>query len=108
MNGVAYVTQCPTRPGQSFPYKFKAYHRGTLWYHSHVRVQRTIGVLGPFIIPDKKEHEMKDIILTLQEWNHDMDSTTEFISNEEGIYIDGVKHRRSKTLDDGKFGLVNF
>lgn len=37
-----------------------------------------------------------------------MDSTTGFISNEEGICIDGVKYRGSKTLDGGKSCWLNF
>lgn len=40
MDGVAFVTQCPILPGQTFNYTFKPTFGGSYWYHSHVGNQR--------------------------------------------------------------------
>lgn len=39
MDGVASVTQCPTPPGDSMTYTFKATQYGSSWYHSHFQLQ---------------------------------------------------------------------
>lgn len=108
MDGVAYVTQCPIMPRQSFTYKFKAYPEGTFWYHSHVGSQRTMGVYGAIIIREIKELEMPEFIMILQDWDHDMDSATGFISMLEGMYIDGSKYMATKSLDGVRFSMFNF
>ncbi|MBE3042572.1 multicopper oxidase domain-containing protein [Candidatus Bathyarchaeota archaeon] len=38
-DGVSSITQCPTPPGSSMTYKFRATQYGTSWYHSHYAVQ---------------------------------------------------------------------
>lgn len=40
MDGVAYITQCPIMPRQSFTYRFIATPAGTHWYHDHIVSQR--------------------------------------------------------------------
>jgi len=38
-DGVASITQCPTAPGDTITYRWKATQYGTSWYHSHFGVQ---------------------------------------------------------------------
>ncbi|XP_055958779.1 uncharacterized protein LOC126830585 [Patella vulgata] len=61
MDGVAFVTQCPIEPGQSFTYQFTAAPKGTFLYHSHIGVQRTMGLYGPFIIRERTTEPMPDL-----------------------------------------------
>ncbi|XP_062574230.1 uncharacterized protein LOC134236069 [Saccostrea cucullata] len=48
MDGVAFVTQCPILPGQSFNYTFQPRFSGINWYHSHMGNQRDMGLYGAF------------------------------------------------------------
>ena len=45
MDGVAAVSQAPIVPGGRFRYIFVASPSGTHWYHSHLGVQRTDGLI---------------------------------------------------------------
>nr|XP_022304117.1 laccase-5-like [Crassostrea virginica] len=71
MDGVAFVTQCPILPGQSFNYTFQPRFSGTYWYHSHVGNQRDMGLFGAFIVRKKEDVPLEQQhIIQLQEWNH--------------------------------------
>ncbi|VDI51283.1 iron transport multicopper oxidase, partial [Mytilus galloprovincialis] len=70
MDGVAYVSQCPILPGQSFNYTFKPRFGGSYWYHSHLGIQRDMGLYGAFIVLLKGEPPTKQHIILIQEWNH--------------------------------------
>ncbi|XP_076079980.1 uncharacterized protein LOC143050746 [Mytilus galloprovincialis] len=78
MDGVAFVSQCPIMPGQSFNYTFQPRFGGSYWYHSHVGNQRDMGLYGAFIVLRKKERLpipfMNQHILQIQEWNHQYDT----------------------------------
>ncbi|KAI4946120.1 hypothetical protein J4E91_007563 [Alternaria rosae] len=51
MDGTVGVTQCPIAPGHSFTYRFNVSGQtGTYWYHSHVSMQASDGLVGPLII----------------------------------------------------------
>ena len=81
MDGMAFLTQCPILPGQTFVHKFKAYSPGTAMYHAHIGDQRTMGLYGPFIVRNRNPsliltHE--EIIIALQDWNHLMDAETAY------------------------------
>ena len=52
MDGIAHISQCPINPGSTFRYMFKAKPTGTMWYHSHVGVQRTEGMYGALIVKE--------------------------------------------------------
>jgi NADH:ubiquinone oxidoreductase subunit len=45
-DGVVSVTQCPTAPGETYTYKFRATQYGSSWYHSHFALQAWEGVFG--------------------------------------------------------------
>jgi FtsP/CotA-like multicopper oxidase with cupredoxin domain len=49
MDGVNGVTQCPTAPGDSFNYTFRAMQYGSAWYHSHYSAQYADGAAGPLV-----------------------------------------------------------
>jgi len=52
MDGVAYITQRPIMPYQSYRYHYKATPPGTHWYHAHSGAQRTDGLVGALIVKE--------------------------------------------------------
>jgi FtsP/CotA-like multicopper oxidase with cupredoxin domain len=50
MDGVAAITQCPTAPGDSITYTWRATQYGSSWYHSHFYVQAWDGIAGGIVI----------------------------------------------------------
>ncbi|EJD00073.1 Cu-oxidase-domain-containing protein [Fomitiporia mediterranea MF3/22] len=79
-DGVAWVTQCPIIPGNSFLYNFTvANQTGTYWYHSHVGTQYCDGLRGPLVIydPDDPLTDLYDVddettVITLADWYHNV------------------------------------
>ncbi|KAJ5090225.1 hypothetical protein N7532_008909 [Penicillium argentinense] len=49
-DGVMSITQCPTAPGKSTTYKWRATQYGSTWYHSHIGLQAWEGVFGCIVI----------------------------------------------------------
>ncbi|EIM88774.1 laccase [Stereum hirsutum FP-91666 SS1] len=78
MDGVAFVSQCPIVPGNSFLYDFSVPGQaGTFWYHSHHSTQYCDGLRGPMVIydPDDPYLDLYDVddettIITLADWYH--------------------------------------
>ncbi|XP_071140404.1 uncharacterized protein [Mytilus edulis] len=72
MDGVAFVSQCPILPGQTFNYTFQPTFGGSYWYHSHVGNQRDMGLYGAFIVIRKRDSVPFKFqsIVQVQEWNH--------------------------------------
>nr|BAQ25793.1 laccase [Hericium coralloides] len=78
MDGVAFVTQCPIPPNDSFLYNFSVPDQaGTFWYHSHLSTQYCDGLRGPLVIydpndPHKNLYDVDDdsTIITLADWYH--------------------------------------
>ncbi|XP_046583061.1 laccase-like [Haliotis rubra] len=113
MDGVAFITQCPILPGQEFTYKFKAKPKGTFWYHSHMGNQRTMGLLGALIIREKKPPVMEEMVMVLQDWNHE-DSMTVLLKMMYGSFENRQKVPTTDSLDGSHFsrytmlsGLIN-
>ncbi|KAF2440290.1 multicopper oxidase [Karstenula rhodostoma CBS 690.94] len=51
MDGTVGISQCPIAPGQSFTYRFKVTDQtGTYWYHSHMGMQASDGLVGPIVV----------------------------------------------------------
>ncbi|KAH3694262.1 hypothetical protein DPMN_081702 [Dreissena polymorpha] len=114
MDGVPYVTQCPILPGQSFTYLFKAESKGTYWWHSHVGTQRTNGLFGAFIIKERTETSTEDLILQINDWNHDMYSDMEIIKDKYRGYDGRIPWPTKRSLDNSGLhispihaGLIN-
>ncbi|XP_052803582.1 uncharacterized protein LOC128233774 [Mya arenaria] len=80
MDGVAFITQCPILPGQTFVQRFKAYPPGTAMYHAHIGDQRSAGLYGAVVVKQNMSvpEDYNEIIITLQDWNHIMDPETAY------------------------------
>ena len=50
MDGVPHLVQSLIEPGETFVYEFVAHQEGTFFYHSHVGMQETMGMVGLFIV----------------------------------------------------------
>jgi FtsP/CotA-like multicopper oxidase with cupredoxin domain len=62
MDGTVGVTQCPIAPGHSFTYRFNVTGQtGTYWYHSHVSMQASDGLVGPLIIHARDGEEKMEL-----------------------------------------------
>lgn len=60
MDGTVGVTNCPIAPGGSFTYRFNVTGQsGTYWYHSHVSMQASDGLVGPLVIHGRRERELQ-------------------------------------------------
>lgn len=71
-DGVSSITQCPTPPGSSITYTWRATQHGTTWYHSHFGVQAWNGVFGGIVIngPATENYDVDAGILFLNDWSH--------------------------------------
>ena len=78
MDGVAFITQYPILPYQSYTYRFRAFPAGTHWYHAHSGAHRTDGLYGALIVKDtihlnstKIEDLPENHTLLLMDWQRD-------------------------------------
>lgn len=71
-DGVVSITQCPTAPGQTTTYKWRATQYGTSWYHSHIGLQAYEGVFGGIVIngPATENYDVDKGVLFLNDWSH--------------------------------------
>jgi FtsP/CotA-like multicopper oxidase with cupredoxin domain len=72
MDGVSSITQCPTAPGDSMTYTWRATQYGSSWYHSHYSLQAWEGVLGGIVIhgPATANYDTDLGMLFLNDWSH--------------------------------------
>jgi FtsP/CotA-like multicopper oxidase with cupredoxin domain len=72
MDGVASITQCPTAPGETITYTWRARQYGSTWYHSHFALQSWQGVIGGIIIngPATADYDEDLGMLFLNDWDH--------------------------------------
>lgn len=73
-DGVVSITQCPTAPGSSMTYKWRAAQYGSSWYHSHIGLQAWEGVFGGIVIngPASANYDVDKGVLFLNDWSHRM------------------------------------
>lgn len=66
------ITQCPTPPGSSITYEWKAVQYGSSWYHSHFALQAWEGVFGGIVIngPATADYDEDLGHLFLNDWSH--------------------------------------
>ncbi|XP_033744890.1 laccase-1-like [Pecten maximus] len=107
MDGVAFITQCPILPGQKFTYRFKATPAGTFWYHSHIGAQRSMGLNGALIIREKAPLEIDEHILTIQDWNHDIDSDMAQMKMTYGNFRNGSRVNNTKSVEGASFSMFH-
>jgi FtsP/CotA-like multicopper oxidase with cupredoxin domain len=71
-DGVVSITQCPTAPGKTTTYKWRATQYGSTWYHSHIGLQAWEGVFGGIIIngPASGNYDEDKGMLFLNDWTH--------------------------------------
>ncbi|KAF5010917.1 hypothetical protein FDECE_2945 [Fusarium decemcellulare] len=71
-DGVVAITQCPTAPGSSVTYKWRATQYGTSWYHSHFGLQTYDGVYGGLIIhgPASANYDEDMGTIMISDWSH--------------------------------------
>lgn len=71
-DGVASITQCPTAPGDSITYRWRATQYGSTWYHSHFSLQAWNGVFGGIQIngPASAPYDEDKGLLLLSDWFH--------------------------------------
>ena len=75
-DGVAFISQCPILPGQTFVHEFKVFPPGSAMYHAHIGDQRSMGLYGPVVVHPRNVPLGEQIVITLQDWNHLMDPET--------------------------------
>lgn len=77
-DGVTSITQCPTAPGDSVTYTFRATQYGSTWYHSHFALQAWEGILGGIIIngPATANYDEDLGMLFLNDWDHQVRGIT--------------------------------
>lgn len=88
-DGVAFITQCPILPGQTFTYNFKADPKGTHFYRAQIGNQQSMGLYGALIINPRERilpilHEGFTVLL--QDWNHYDDPDTSYLRMLDGVY----------------------
>lgn len=69
MDGVPYLLQDPIEPGEQFPYELTVHQEGTFFYHTHVGMQESMGMVGLFIVHPATTHEPavdRDFVLIAQ------------------------------------------
>ncbi|KXG51018.1 Multicopper oxidase, type 3 [Penicillium griseofulvum] len=71
-DGVVSITQCPTAPGSTITYKWRAVQYGSSWYHSHIGLQSWEGVFGGILIngPATANYDVDKGSLFLMDWSH--------------------------------------
>jgi FtsP/CotA-like multicopper oxidase with cupredoxin domain len=71
-DGVVSITQCPTAPGKTTIYKWRATQYGSSWYHSHIGLQAWEGVFGGIVIngPATENYDVDKGSLFLNDWSH--------------------------------------
>ncbi|KAH9223453.1 extracellular dihydrogeodin oxidase/laccase [Leptodontidium sp. 2 PMI_412] len=72
-DGVASITQCPTAPGDTITYTWRATQYGSTWYHSHFALQAYAGVLGGIVIngPASANYDNDMGHIFLNDWSHE-------------------------------------
>jgi len=99
-DGVNSITQCPTAPGQTTTYTWKATQYGTSWYHSHYSLQAWDGVSGGILIrgPATANYDTDLGVMALSDWNHE---------TADALYPTAQLAQRPPTLDGGLINGTN-
>lgn len=67
-DGVAFVTQLPIYPKESYPYKFPLVQSGTFFLHSHYGLQEQKLLAAPLILSDPEDEKMDEAIILLADF----------------------------------------
>ncbi|CAI9106126.1 OLC1v1005195C1 [Oldenlandia corymbosa var. corymbosa] len=74
-DGTAFISQCPTKSGESFIYDFIVPKAGTYFYHGHLGMQRSAGLYGSIIVDEAEGEKTSfqydgEFNLLLSDWWH--------------------------------------
>ncbi|XP_013105999.2 uncharacterized protein LOC106086041 [Stomoxys calcitrans] len=102
-DGVPYVTQYPIRPGDVYRVCFQVPLAGTHWYHSHVSLQRAMGVWGALIIRQSGRLDPHSHLFDVDDVDHalllhDISSLT----SPRNIVINGKGRNQDWPVDDAR------
>jgi FtsP/CotA-like multicopper oxidase with cupredoxin domain len=84
MDGTVGISQCPIAPGRSYTYRFNTTGQtGTYFYHSHMAMQASDGLVGPIVIHARGDEEKKlrkvpygqDRVVLVSDHYYDLSST---------------------------------
>lgn len=64
-DGVAFITQFPIYPNQSYLYQFPLVQSGTYWMHAHYGLQEQRLLSAPLILEDPEDQQLADQELVL-------------------------------------------
>ncbi len=70
-DGVAFITQFPIYPGQTYPYRFPLKQCGTYWMHAHYGMQEQRLPAAPLILTSAEDHKMADqeVVMLLSDFS---------------------------------------
>lgn len=76
-DGVAFITQYPIYPTQSYQYQFPLVQSGTFWMHSHLGLQEQKLLSAPLIIYDSNDKDVADqeVVIFLADFTFKSPST---------------------------------
>lgn len=99
-DGVVSITQCPTPPGDSITYKWRATQYGSTWYHSHFGIQTWEGVFGGIVIngPATANYDEDKGILILSDWSH---------QTADQLFVSTAEVTGPPTMDNGLINGTN-
>lgn len=85
-DGVVSITQCPTAPGSSITYEWKAEQYGSTWYHSHFALQAWQGLFGGIVIngPATANYDEDLGHIFLNDWDHETVDALYLSAEEDG------------------------
>lgn len=101
MDGVPFLSQPPTGPGETFDYRFKLTESGTYWYHPHIQGSEQVGrgLQGVLIIDEEDPPEVdREIVWVLDDWRMDANAV---------IAAFGARHDMSHAGRIGNVVTVN-
>lgn len=67
-DGVAFITQFPIYPGDTYGYKFPLVQSGTYFLHSHYGLQEQRLLAAPLILTDPDEEKMAEAVMLLSDF----------------------------------------
>lgn len=108
MDGVAYVSQDPIAPGETFEYRFRAEPAGTHLWHSHTGVQYGEGLFGMLIVDGADEPAVDaEVLVLLNDWFHR--PSTEILAGLTAMHPGAMDPMSGQDLGDVPFesALVN-
>ncbi|NML66610.1 multicopper oxidase domain-containing protein [Hymenobacter sp. RP-2-7] len=70
-DGVPILTTEPIAPGTVHTYRFAIKQHGTLWYHSHTRLNEQLGQYGPIVVYPPTPLPTPDQVVLLSDWTRE-------------------------------------